>query len=468
MNTNESILPIPKKNRYASSLSIFWLWSGGNVLLTNFVSGSSYAQGIGLFPMLVMTLCANFFGLALCAWDTQRSGKYGIDEMVSIRPTFGYNGSIFGVLVLVIINFGWVGILASMAGSACKIIVQGFANDFSFPGDFSLYALGAGIVFPLVILMFSQKAAFILSRITVPILLLFALYILIVLLKGDHWRQMVQFKPDHSTNWTMAFEIIVAFAISWFPYLGSWNRFAKTQRKSFWATFFGLGSSGILFAAIGGMATLATGKVDPAQWSDQLHLGVIALFIIILGTATSVTHLLGAGTMGILSVFPKWNYRYVSLAVTLPSVIFVYMDSLQQMFNTLLIFVGLLAGPYWGIIMIDYFFLRKQQIDVKACYDPEGIYKYFHGWNPIAVGCQIVGIIFWLYLGGWQSNIKILTFSSGHYLFNYISATLPSMLLSGLLYFIVGKWAFSKLPLIGGYHFQKRKVKKTLSTQKVQ
>jgi nucleobase:cation symporter-1, NCS1 family len=450
----ESILPIPLKSRYAGSLSLFWLWAGGNVLLTNFVSGSSYAKGLGLYPMLVITICANLLGLALCAWDTQRSAKYGIDEMVSIRPTFGYHGSIYGVLVLVIVNFGWVGILASMAGSASKIIVQGFAGGSGFPGDFSIYALGAGIIFPLMILMISQKAAFWLSRITVPVLLLFALYIGIKLISGNYWSQMVHVQPTHQPNWAMAFEIIVAFAISWFPYLGSWNRFAKSQRKSLWATYWGLGASGILFACIGGMATLATGEIDPALWADKLGLGVIALLIIILGTATSVTHLLGAGTMGILSIFPKWNYRYLSLAVTLPSIIFVYMESLQQMFNILLIFVGLLAGPYWGIVMADYFFVRKEKIDVKACFDPKGIYRYFYGWNPVAVVCMLVGMVFWLYLGGWQSNIQALTSPSGLNLFNSISATLPSIILSGALYYVAAKWIFAKYLSNAGYHLR--------------
>jgi NCS1 family nucleobase:cation symporter-1 len=454
MQTDENILPIPLKARYAGSQSLFWLWAGGNVLLTNFVSGSTYAQGLGLYPMLVITICANLLGLALCAWNTLRSAKYGIDEMVSIRPTFGYQGSIYGVLVLVVVNFGWVGILASMAGTASKTIIHGFAGGFGFPGDFSIYALGAGIIFPLIILMFSQRASFWLSRITVPILLLFALYILIKLISGNYWSQMVHIKPTHATNWAMAFEIIIAFSISWFPYLGSWNRYAKSQRSSLWATYWGLGASGILFAAIGGMATLATGEIDPALWSDKLNLGVIALLIIIMGTATSVTHLLGAGTMGILSVFPKWNYRYVSLAVTLPSIIFVYMESLQQMFNILLIFVGLLAGPYWGIVMADYFFLRKQKVSVKDCFDPQGIYRYFHGWNPVAIGCQIVGMIFWLYLGGWQSNIKALTSPSGQFLFNCISATLPSILLSGVLYCVAAKLIFAKYPLVGGYRFR--------------
>jgi NCS1 family nucleobase:cation symporter-1 len=240
-----------------------------------------------------------------------------------------------------------------------------------------------------------------------------------------------------------AFEIIFAFSISWFPYLGSWNRFARGERIGYWGTFLGLAVTGILFAAVGGMATLATGQLDPAQWSNQLDLGIIALGIIVLGTITSVTHLLGSGSMGILSVVPNWNYRWVCLLVTIPSVIFVYATSLQEIFNLLLIFVGLLAGPYWGIALTDYFFLRKEKIDVRACYDPKGKYRFTGGVNLVAVACMVVGMAVWLFLGGWLSGVSSLTFSAGKSLFEYTSATLPSMIVAGAAYYVAAKIFFA-------------------------
>lgn len=454
MTASETIAPIARKDRYAGFSSIFWLWAGGNVLLTNFVSGSSYALGLGFWPMLVVTVTGNMFGLAFCSWDSQRSARYGIDEMVSVRPAFGVRGSLYGVIVLVGVNFGWVGILASMAGSAMKLVVGNFQGGVTFPNDYSLYALSVGIVLPLIIVMFSQKAAFRLSKITVPILLAFVAYILIRLAVSGNFSKLVAKPGDGSTNWTGAFEIIFAFSISWFPYLGSWNRFADRERTGFWGTYSGLASTGILFAAVGGMATLATGQLDPAQWSTQLDLGPIALGIIVLGTVTSVTHLLGSGSMGILSVFPRLNYRWICLAVTIPSVIFVYASSLQQIFNLLLIFVGLLAGPYWAIAITDYFFLRKQKINVHACYDLRGVYRFNGGFNLVALGCMVVGMVVWMFLGGWLSGSSALTFTAGKELFRYISATLPSMVVSGALYAAAARIFFANR-VMGDYPFSR-------------
>ena len=450
MTHGETILPLARNDRHAGFVSIFWLWAGGNVLLTNFISGSSYALGLGFWPMLVISITGFLLGLAFCSWDSQRSARYGIDEMVSLRPTFGYHGSIYGVVILVGVNFGWVGILASLAGSAMKLVVQDAGSGLSFAGDYTLYALGVGIVLPLIIIMFSQKAAFHLSKITVPILLAFVVYILVRVVAGGFWTRVVTQPGDGSMSWMGAFEIIFAFTISWFPYLGSWNRFASTERIGFWGTYLGLASTGILFAAAGGMATLATGQIDPAQWSSQLDMGLVALGIIALGTITAVTHLLGSGSMGILSVLPNWNYRWVCLLVTIPSAIFVYVTSLQQIFNLLLIFVGLLAGPYWGIALTDYFFLRKQRIDVRACYEPKGKYRFTGGVNLLALGCMVVGMVVWLFLGGWLSGLPALTFPAGEALFEYLSATLPSMIVAGALYYVTAKMFFASRT-IGDY-----------------
>jgi purine-cytosine permease-like protein len=234
-------LPLARNDRHAGFLSIFWLWAGGNVLLTNFISGSSYALGLGFWPMLVISIAGFLLGLAFCSWDSQRSARYGIDEMVSLRPTFGYHGSIYGVLILVGVNFGWVGILASLAGSAMKLVVQDVGSGLAFAGDYTLYALGVGIVLPLIIIMFSQKAAFQLSKITVPILLAFVVYILVRLFTGGFWTGVVTQPGDGSTSWMGAFEIIFAFTISWFPYLGSWNRFGMWIPANFLPPLRGFG-----------------------------------------------------------------------------------------------------------------------------------------------------------------------------------------------------------------------------------
>lgn len=448
----QGVLPIPRESRYAGVLTLFWLWAGGNVLLATFMVGSSYSTSLGLIPSIVVTVFANLAAYTVCAWSSQRSAKYGVDEFITIRPTFGYKGSIIGIFILVGINFGWIGMFSSMTGSATQVVMDGLVPGFSFAGDYSVYSLGVGILIPLLLIILNPKSGFLLANITVPLLILTSIYILIKIVSSESWVVMKEYEPTNEVGWAFAFEACVAFAVAWFPYLGAWNKFAKSTRAAYWATFLGLAFIGILFGVIGAFATIITGEIDPSVWATQLNLGLSALYIVILGTVTSVALLLYAGSMAVLSIFPTWNYRVVASFLGIPSILLIYVPSLQALFSYVLIFVGLLAGTYWAVVMADYFILRKSTINIKECFNPNGIYKYFNGFNWIAFVSQLVGMVFWLYIGGWQLGIPFLSFESGAVLFSYISATIPAMLLAGGTYVVLAKQYF-KGKTMGGYHF---------------
>ncbi len=147
--------------------------------------------------------------------------------------------------------------------------------------------------------------------------------------------------------------------------------------------------------------------------------------------------------MALMSLAPKIKYKYATVLVALPSLVFVYDAQLQGLFGIILLFVGLLAGPYWAVVMADYFFLRKEKISVDACYQSSGIYSYTHGINYIAVLAQIFGMGIWLYLGGWLSGLALVSFVSGESAFQYLTATLPAMFASAAFY-VVGIKLFAK------------------------
>lgn len=52
-------------------------------------------------------------------------------------------------------------------------------------------------------------------------------------------------------------------------------------------------------------------------------------------------------------------------------------------------------GPVMGIMFVDYFFIRKRKVSLRAVYELEGhdCYKYTKGFNVVAFGCAIIGII---------------------------------------------------------------------------
>jgi NCS1 family nucleobase:cation symporter-1 len=60
---------------------------------------------------------------------------------------------------------------------------------------------------------------------------------------------------------------------------------------------------------------------------------------------------------------------------------------------TWLIAYSSLLGPIGGIMIADYFFIRRQQLDVADLYSSKGRYSYGAGFNRVAVVALLLGIL---------------------------------------------------------------------------
>jgi NCS1 family nucleobase:cation symporter-1 len=60
---------------------------------------------------------------------------------------------------------------------------------------------------------------------------------------------------------------------------------------------------------------------------------------------------------------------------------------------TWLIGYSALLGPIAGIILVDYFVIRRTVLNLEALYQREGVYHYFGGYNLKAIAALILGIL---------------------------------------------------------------------------
>lgn len=440
----QDVLPLPRKDRYAGTLLMFWLWAGGNVLLTTFLLGGYYASSIGVAGMIIATVVGSLLG---CLWPTLtglRSARYGVDEYVGMRSTFGTYGSYIGVVLLVAINFGWIGILAQIAGnsgiSAVRELTKSGDFSTSFGANwFTLFALVCGIIIPVVMLYISPKTVFRLVKYAVPLLILFALVLFGKLLASYSWGKLNAIHPNHSVTFAYAIESAVAYNISWFPYMGSWNRFAKTQKAAFWGAWGGLTVVSIIFAVVGGMAALAFNTADPSAWATKSGLGIPAIFIIVFSTIINCAMLFYASAMALKVAIPKVSYHLIVLLVAIPSIPFLYQGTLSAKFNDILTVVGALEAPYWGIALGDYFLLRREQLSVPDLYRRHGPYWFTGGFNLGAIIIWAGGVALWLWLAGSTTLISwAQSFGTGVHVYNLITASTPVILLCAVVYYAAG------------------------------
>jgi len=58
---------------------------------------------------------------------------------------------------------------------------------------------------------------------------------------------------------------------------------------------------------------------------------------------------------------------------------------------------GNIFAPVAGVLVFDYLFVRRMQIDVAALYDPKGHYRYWRGFNPVAFAWTAIGCLICTY-----------------------------------------------------------------------
>ncbi|MEP6713503.1 MAG: cytosine permease, partial [Ferruginibacter sp.] len=106
---------------------------------------------------------------------------------------------------------------------------------------------------------------------------------------------------------------------------------------------------------------------------------------------------------------------------------------------TWLIAYSSLLGPVGGIMIVDYFFIKKQQLQVDDLYSHNGLYQYKNGFNSAAIIALLFGIL--PNVPGFLLQVKLIAATAFpewiSHLYNY--AWFVGFGVSGVIYFLIMK-----------------------------
>jgi NCS1 family nucleobase:cation symporter-1 len=184
------------------------------------------------------------------------------------------------------------------------------------------------------------------------------------------------------------------------------TRFAKTQRDQMIGQALGLPVPMGMLAALAVFVTSATvvifGKAlwDPVDLASRMSgAAVLVALIVLLIDTVSVN--LAANLVGPAYDFSALNPRrisyrvggYITVAIAILIMPWKILESSQGYVFTWLIGYSALLGPVAGILIVDYYGLRRTQLDVEALFRESGEYGYRGGWNPVALAAFILGVL---------------------------------------------------------------------------
>lgn len=425
------IHPVPKEERNLKGLDFFLLWSGAAISLAEIWAGSLLVPlglSLGVWILVIGHLIGNT-PLALGGWIGSR---WGIPSMVAVRPSFGIRGSYFAAGLNVLQLIGWTAVMLIVCGGAADTIsrLYGFSNP-------TLWIVLSGGITTLWAMMGHRIWKWI-QRISVAALLLLCAAMTFMVFQEHSWQSLSQIPRQKGFSFMVGMDLVIAMPISWLPLVSDYSRFATNARSSFWGTWIGYFIVSSWMYLLGLMASLATQSPDPANVVVGLmvKMGWVLPALIIVFFSTFTTTFLDIYSTAIsgLTIIPGLGERKgVLLGGILGTATALVFPTILE-YEHFLLFVGAMFCPLFGIVLTDYFLIRRGFFVVEDLYGKEGRYWFWKGVNPKAVVAWVIGFV--IYLGFSPTLMeKVLALKMA---FPWaMGSSLPSMILAGFVFFLL-------------------------------
>jgi len=188
------------------------------------------------------------------------------------------------------------------------------------------------------------------------------------------------------------------------------TRYAKSQKAQMVGQAVALPTSMTAVAFVGVAVTSATtmlpafgkdGEWDPVkvvQTFDSKATVAFAMFCIVLSTlATNIAANIVSPANDFSNLAPsKIGFRLGGLITGIVGILMFpwkLIENPGKYINGWLVGYSGLLGPIAGILIADYFIVRRQALDVDDLYSETGRYRYAGGWNPAALIAFVLGVL---------------------------------------------------------------------------
>lgn len=415
---------------------------------------------------IAATIIGNLIGVVLVSLTTCiPSAKYGLEQYTALRSVFGGNGSRALVLVLFpLAAAGWNAILAIMFGRAFVNVVNStFGTSFSPNGGLVIGSSIAAIVISWLLLVKGPVSIQWANKLVAPALALLTVAMLVIILSEYSWADLQAAEPiapfgDPGLDWMVAIELSLGVGFSWWTIMGNMARLTTTQRVAFWPNMIGLFLASVVASVVGTLAALVLGDSDPTVWMVPLggaFLGAIALAFVGAANITSMVAQTYSGSIAIRRAggAPTRRLPWPVLGGLLfaPALVVVFWPAgMYDNYFRFLAWVSLILAPLCAVYFVDFFLLRRRQLNVRELYEPEGVsrYSFWAGFNPVAFLAVACGALTYFTL------LDPITFESAE-LFRYTSASLPAFVVAGTVHYVLTRLVVVRLGK-GGYERSSR------------
>jgi NCS1 family nucleobase:cation symporter-1 len=424
------------------------LWFSMSMGVTTYMLAASLIAGGMNWKQAVGTiLLGNLIVLIPMLLNAHAGAKYGIPFPVFVRASFGPVGANIPAMLRAIVACGWFGIQTWIGGQAiAAMVVVLWPAAAHMAGVTWVCFLGFWALNMVVVWRGVESIRF-LQSFSAPLLLGLGLLLLAYMLhRAGGFGPMLAAPSRFATTGSFLhffFPSLTAMVGYWATLslnIPDFTRYAKTQKSQLIGQAAGLPVAMVLYSFIGIAVTSSSTVVfgepiwNPVTLLGKFHqpwiafLGLIGLLIATMNMniAANVVSpsndfsnlapkLISFRTGGLITGFLGLAMMPWKLMATFGSYVFGWLVG----------YSGLL-GPVAGIMVTDYFLVRRTRLDSYSLYRRDGIYEYKNGLNPAAIVALVLGV-FAALVGKFVPRVAFL----------YDYAWFVGFFLSGAIYYLM-------------------------------
>lgn len=422
---SEDLAPVSPANRTWNTWNYAALWISMSLCIPTYMLASSLIEGgMNWWQAIFTIFLGNSIVLVPMILNGHAGAKYGIPFPVFARASFGVTGANIPAMLRAIVACGWFGIQTWIGGFALYQMLRLWMPWLEtlptiFPESFGLKT-GPAITFLLFwcLNMYvvylgveSIRKLLVFKAIFLPVA---ALALLWWAIGAGHGLGPILQQPSRFTSangflnfFLPALTGMVGFWATLSLNIPDFTRYAVNQQAQVRGQIIGLPPSMTLFSFIGVVVTSATTIVygttiwDPlvlaGKFDSKLLVSLAMIAVAISTLATNIAANIVSPANDFANLWPaRINFRKGGyITGVLGILIFPWKliaDPSGYIFTWLIAYSSLL-GPVGGIMITDYYFIRKQYLVVPELYNPNGSYSFSRGFNIPAVAALLIGIL---------------------------------------------------------------------------
>lgn len=391
---------------------------------TYMLASSLIEGGMNWWQAILTVFLGNAIVLVPMILNGHAGAKYGIPFPVLARASFGVKGANIPAMLRAIVACGWFGIQTWIGGHALYLMAKVWLGNSIHLPQFLPSWLGLGTGPAIAFLLFwllNMIVVYYGVEVIRKLLVVKAIFLPLAALALLWWAidaadgfGPILSQPSRFTTsgdfWNFFFPALTGMVGYWATLslnIPDFTRYAKSQRAQITGQAIGLPPSMSLFAFIGVVVTSATTIIygttiwDPlvlaGRFDSKLLVSIAMICVAISTLATNIAANIVSPANDFANLAPKRiDFKrggYITGVIGI--LIFPWKliaDPSGYIFTWLIAYSSLL-GPIGGIMIADYFFVRRQQLHVPELYSFRGRYGYGNGFNRVAIIALLLGVL---------------------------------------------------------------------------